>query len=306
MLSETNKDNSFGPPPHISVIIPTYRQWELLYACLNSLRHQSVPKENFEVVIVNNDAGDSCPYELPATNMRLIVEPRPGSYAARNTGIHAASGSVLAFTDADCIPEEQWLERGVKALLESEAPAFVGGRINVFARTPNHPNRWERFDQFFGFDQKKYGSSGFFVTANVFYERQTVESLGGFSEARLSGGDAEMGLRATAAGYHAIYEHGAIVYHPARNTRRAIRTKYRRIMGGRIAHSRLEGRSLIPLMINTILPPGRAFLKLANNAKELGLPATLQISLVLIRDVWWSMVRELCRIVCSGAAYERQ
>src|SRR5690606_25863401 len=93
-----------------SVIIPVYRDWYRLQLCLNALSHQSFPRDSFEIIVVNNDPMDIAPvdFKLPI-NAMLLVEAKVGSYAARNAAIAVAQGAVLAFTDSDCIPEQDWL-----------------------------------------------------------------------------------------------------------------------------------------------------------------------------------------------------
>src|SRR5690554_2984846 len=94
----------------ISVIIPTYKDWERLALCLQALENQSFKPSNFEIIVINNLPGDLPPaaFKLPK-NAVLVDEGKPGSYAARNTGIGMAKGEILAFTDSDCIPHKDWL-----------------------------------------------------------------------------------------------------------------------------------------------------------------------------------------------------
>ncbi len=102
--------------PFVSVIIPTYHDWERLgYVCTNALfKKQTYPKDHFEAIIINNAPEDSSPeFNLP-DNFKIISESKPGSYAARNKGVSVARGEIIAFTDSDCIPCPDWIEQGVK------------------------------------------------------------------------------------------------------------------------------------------------------------------------------------------------
>jgi glycosyltransferase involved in cell wall biosynthesis len=83
----------------VSVIIPVYRDWDMLQNCLNHLSNQSYPKDTFEIIIVNNDQ-DSVPPQnfIFPSNSTIVIEAIPGSYAARNTGIMVATSEIIAFT----------------------------------------------------------------------------------------------------------------------------------------------------------------------------------------------------------------
>ena len=105
------------PAPFVSVVIPVLNDRDRLNLCLRALEKQSYPRDAFEVVVVDNGSdrpvGDVA---LSAVRVAVLSEPQPGSYAARNTGIRQAKGEMVAFTDSDCIPHEDWLRRGVEHL----------------------------------------------------------------------------------------------------------------------------------------------------------------------------------------------
>jgi len=97
-----------------SVIIPVYNDVKRLEICLKTLEAQTYNKDRYEVIVIDNGFNENI--ESAAAKYRhvkLLKESRPGAEAARNTGIAAAAGEVLAFTDSDCVPAEDWLEKGV-------------------------------------------------------------------------------------------------------------------------------------------------------------------------------------------------
>src|SRR5438105_3107383 len=104
--------------PAISVVIPTYKRADLLKRCVTALLAQTLDPASYEVVIAD-DAAESRTRKsveawaaLPGAPVFRYV-PVAGSHgpaAARNQGWHAATGTVIAFTDDDCIPERDWLE----------------------------------------------------------------------------------------------------------------------------------------------------------------------------------------------------
>src|SRR5690554_728972 len=118
--------------PIISVIIPTYRDWKRLRLCIEALEMQSFSAENFEVIIVNNDPSDPVPVDLRLRkNFSIIDEGKTGSYAARNAGIINSNGTILAFTDSDCIPRKDWIANS-SAHFSNHSIALVGGKVEIF------------------------------------------------------------------------------------------------------------------------------------------------------------------------------
>lgn len=223
-----------GVLPFVSVIIPVYNDPVRLNVCLNSLRRQSYPAERFEVIVVDN--GSKTPIEpgaAMAPHWRVIKEGRPGSFAARNAGIAAAAGSVLAFTDSDCIPEPDWLEKGVAQLLQHPDCGLIAGRVEVFPRKPNHPKGSELYDMLFYLDQEAavkrqhYGA-----TANLFVHRSVIEKVGAFNPDFKSTGDSEWGKRVYENGFYQVYAGDAAIRHPARSSLWDLIRKTIRITGG--------------------------------------------------------------------------
>ena len=103
--------------PFVTVIIPTYNDWNRLDKCLLALSNQTYLQKNFEVVVINNNSLDAAPENIKKYNFTMHTENKPGSYASRNKGICIAKGDILAFTDSDCIPNLYWIERAVDAKL---------------------------------------------------------------------------------------------------------------------------------------------------------------------------------------------
>jgi GT2 family glycosyltransferase len=234
---------SSGERPRISIIIPVFNQGEDLFRCLQALESQTSP-EPFEVVVVDNNSDRpiaGLTERLPF--VRCIREPKPGSYAARNRGIEASRGDILAFTDADCAPDRQWVERGAAAVRSLPGPGMVGGRIEPTSRDPADPTAAELYDIAFGFPQESFVKSGFAATANLFTTRATVDQVGLFDETLMSGGDMEWGRRLRSRGFAQAYAHDVRVCHPARRTLGQLFTKVLRVAGGnqQLAERRGEG-----------------------------------------------------------------
>ena len=255
---DNQRENTAVP---VSVIMPVYNDASGIEISLKALVAQVYPHDAYEVIVVDNGSSDGTPQVVRQFQERypelvhLAVEDQTqGSYAARNRGIHAARGEILAFTDADCIPVPEWLEEGVKAVVKEQA-AFAAGQIRMFFEG-ERPNTWEYLDSAQKLNQKAYVErAGFGATANLFVRSALFCEYGPFRSELQSGGDYEFGRRLTEAGERLIYAEKAIVYHPARASFRSILKKSKRVAGGQkqlrkmglLHHGALSWRSLVPL-----------------------------------------------------------
>jgi glycosyltransferase involved in cell wall biosynthesis len=246
-------------PPFVSVIIPTYNDNARLEVCLDALANQSYPPSRFEVLVIDNGS-DHPPDAIVRrlANATLLHEAKPGSYAARNTGIRSARGGVLAFTDADCIPGAQWLENGVRRLAQARVPTIVGGPMAIFYRDDSRPTWIELYEKLYAFpNEQNIREKHFVMTGNLFVSAEVMAGVGAFDAELRSGGDAEWGQRAYAQGVDIVYAEDTGVLHPARHTWAEHTNKVRRVAGGQVDRARNAPR---PLVLNRIfyydfLPP---------------------------------------------------
>ncbi len=114
----------------VSVIIPVYNDQPGIDTCLAALSLQTYPQHNYEVIVIDNGSVPSIQLQEDFAGFaRLIVCVVPGSYAARNAGIRAARGDVFAFTDADCIPDRNWISVGTELIVREKGRCVVGGEV---------------------------------------------------------------------------------------------------------------------------------------------------------------------------------
>lgn len=212
----------------VSVIVPFYKDWERLAYCLASLQKQDLSPKNFEVLLVNNDPSDTLGNDMILSdNVRMLVQEKPGSYAARNRGIINAKANILAFLDSDCIPAQDWLSRGLKWLNGAD---LVGGKMEFF-KEKNGNELAYRFEKAFSFDQKKNVENGRSITANLFVKKSVLDSIGLFPETFLSGGDYHWTRKASSK-FRLVYGEDVLVLHPARQSVASLKEKKKRTAGG--------------------------------------------------------------------------
>lgn len=217
--------------PFVSVIIPTYRDWNSLSQSLRSLAAQTYSTDCFEILVVNNDPRDFPPadFQLPI-NATLIEEEIPGSYSARNAGIKQSRGEILVFTDADCLPNPEWLKSGINRIL-SDNVARLAGNVELYC-PEGGSSACYLYEKVFSFDQKGHAKRGTAVTANMFARREVFEVVGSFNPHSFSGEDTQWGLRAQAAGFLIGYSAEATVKHPSRTRLQNLARKSKRTYGG--------------------------------------------------------------------------
>ena len=213
-------------PPRISVIIPHYNDLENLRRCMARLEEETLPPEDFEVIVADNNSQCGIEQVRGACGNRARVVPAPiqGAGAARNAAVAASRGQILAFIDSDCRPAPDWLERGVAAIAQAE---IVGGRVDIDYADPRNPTGVEAFERVFAFNFKRYIEKlGFSGTGNMFVPRTVFDRVGEFRERVAE--DLDWGQRAVAAGFTFRYASDAAVSHPARRNWNELTQKWRR------------------------------------------------------------------------------
>jgi glycosyltransferase involved in cell wall biosynthesis len=218
----------------VSVVIPVFNNVDGLARCLECLAEQTLPRDRFEVLVVDNGSREAV--RLPAScdlSVTVLQEPVPGSYAARNRGIRNSRAEIIALTDSDCTPATSWLEAGLGALRDHPG-GIVAGKIECRFACPSRPTVAELYDSTVPLmrQEEVIAAHGFGATANLFVRREVFDQVGMFDEGLKSGGDREWGQRAASHGFATGYAEVAIVYHPARRSLGELVRKARRVKGG--------------------------------------------------------------------------
>ena len=214
--------------PTLSVIVPHYNDLANLRRCLELLCVQTEPRDNFEIVIADNNS--SCGFDavVAACGERARVVPArvQGAGPARNEGAKHAIGRYLAFIDSDCQPDREWVARGISAL---DGEDMVGGHVEVVVDDPKNPTATEAFERVFAFNNRKYVENrGFSITGNMFVRKDVFEAVGDF-RAKVAE-DVDWGRRAVALGYRWYYAPDVRICHPARRDWSELTRKWRRLI----------------------------------------------------------------------------
>jgi glycosyltransferase involved in cell wall biosynthesis len=212
--------------PRVSVIVPVHDGAATIGRCLEALCALDYPDHAYDVVVVDNRSTDGTRDIVGTYPVRLVEERAvQSSYAARNRGVIASSGTVLAFTDADCVPDRGWLRALVWPLVAPDVGGVAGAiepyesASTVERYQARHAIRAER--------AFAHPVLPFAQTANVAYPRAIVETLGGFDATIPFGGDLDFSWRMQrTTGRRLVFEPAALVRHRHRTTWRGLMALY--------------------------------------------------------------------------------
>lgn len=225
--------------PFVSVLVPTRDRPERIQRCLQSLLALHYPR--YEIIVVDNAPSTSATADFiqqtyqDVPQVRYVCEDRPGSSYARNRGMMAARGEILAFADDDVVIDRYWLVELVRAFSRADGVACVTGLVlPVELETP--PQFWiEEYGGFSkGFTRRifdmaenhpktplyPYTAGRFGTGASMAFTAAFLHSVGGFDPALGPGSPAQGGedltlfFQAVTRGYKLVYEPAALVYHP--------------------------------------------------------------------------------------------
>jgi len=206
--------------PMVSVIICAYNAERTMLPCLESLRKLDYP--NFEVVIVDDGSRDrTAEISMDFPEFRLIRQPNKGLSVARNVGLHAARGDIIAYTDSDCVVDPHWLTLMVRTLTEKNfdgcggpnyAPHEDGWVEACCAASPGAPCHVLTAD-----DVAEH-----LAGCNMVFTKAALLKVGGFDPQFTSAGDdVDMCWRILDSGMRLGFCPAAFVWHFRRNTVKA-------------------------------------------------------------------------------------
>lgn len=237
--------------PFISVVIPAFNEEKYISTALKSLSSQSLPKNEYEVIVVDNGSSDKTAQVAQEFGAKVVKYSKiQGVSAARQAGVDSARGEIIAFTDADALLPRDWLkniqekmgERNVIALGGSMVPQGVGA-VSVVLFTI-----YDLIVLLHGFFGKPmmWGN-------NMAVRKEAIRAIGGFNLSLSTSEDWELGLRLAKK-----YGSGRIKY----SLQNKVRTSNRKLKGfklflkyftdGVIAYFNviILGRAKSPQMVN--------------------------------------------------------
>ena len=205
--------------PRISVIVCTFNGRRTLWECLDGL--SKLDYVNYEVIVVNDGSTDGTEKIAAQYGFRLITTENRGLAAARNVGMQAANGEIIAYIDDDASPDPHWL-RYIGATFMNTNHVGVGGpniappedspMAECVSHSPGNPVHILLSDT----------EAEHIPGCNMAFRKSALEAIGGFdSQFRIAGDDVDVCWQLQQKGGSLGYHAGAMVWHHRRSSMRA-------------------------------------------------------------------------------------
>ena len=205
-----------GSWPRISVVVCTYNGARTIRDCLDGLEQLEYP--DYEVIVVDDGSTDATAAIAREYDCRLIQTENRGLGSARNTGLHAATGEIVAYIDDDAYPDPHWLSY-LASTFRSTRHAAVGGPnlppaedgsiAECVAHAPGGPIHVLLTDS----------DAEHIPGCNMAFHKRALEEIGGFDpQFRTAGDDVDVCWRLQERGCTLGFSPAAMVWHHRRNS----------------------------------------------------------------------------------------
>jgi GT2 family glycosyltransferase len=206
--------------PKVSVVVCAYNAESTMAACLDSLQRLRYPA--YEVVVIDDGSTDRTGWIADQyEGVHVVHQENKGLSAARNVGIAASTGEIIAYTDSDCVVDPDWLHYLVATFLSSGQPAVGGPNLappedslvaTCVAASPGGPLHVLLNDE----------DAEHIPGCNMAFRREVLDEIGGFDPVyRAAGDDVDLCWRLQERGYRIGFSPAAMVWHFRRNTVKA-------------------------------------------------------------------------------------
>ena len=204
------------PRPRVSVVVCSHDGSRTIRDCCEGLRELDYP--DFEVIVVDDGSTDSTAAVAEEHGFRVIRTPHRGLSSARNTGLAAATGEIVAYLDDDARPDPDWLSHLAESFARSAhvgvggpnlSPAGDGPVAQCVARSPGNPTHVLLTDE----------EAEHLPGCNMAFRRRALEAIGGFDPRfRRAGDDVDVCWRLRELGWTLGYSPAATVWHHRRSS----------------------------------------------------------------------------------------
>ena len=235
--------------PFVSIIIPVRNAQRTITTTFEYLMAVEYPRERLEMIFADGGSSDDTvtiinEYKSQHPFIKLVEIPNcPSPGFARTKALKEAGGDYIFFTDGDCAPVKDWIDKVLEVFARDEKIGAVGGEIYTLQVDPH--NLVESYCEGFGFNRVawRYGNlqegvvpdlsdrrptqicghrAYFFVTANVAYRKEAVEDAGREFWSRPTGEDIDFGIRVREKGWKFYFLPQASVKHMHRADLKAL------------------------------------------------------------------------------------
>jgi cellulose synthase/poly-beta-1,6-N-acetylglucosamine synthase-like glycosyltransferase len=288
--------------PFVSVIVPVRDGEPTIADCLDAILATDFPAERREILVVDNGSSDGTADLIQSRPVRYLREPRRGVSNARNHGIAESTGEILAFVDADCLVEPQWLTELVRPFEDPEIGSVAGELQHVPPTTAAERQsarllgNWQRF--------AFTSNPAYPITANAAYRRDVIERIGTFDPHMTRAQDVELGLRfQERSGRRLAYAEKATARHRNRTTQLGF---FRQQLGWAYGAG-LVGAKFEAMGGDPVRPP--RIREIGRTARGLGIVLRARIrgrgKSEWIEDAWFDLLRQVAWWVGARAGLRK-
>jgi cellulose synthase/poly-beta-1,6-N-acetylglucosamine synthase-like glycosyltransferase len=288
--------------PSVSVIVPVRDGEPTIAGCLDAILSADYPADRREILVVDNASTDGTPALIQSRPVRYLSEPKRGASNARNRGIAESTGEILAFVDADCLVEPQWLAELVRPFEDPGVGSVAGDLQHAAPRTAAERQaarllgNWQRF---------AFSSNPAYpITANAAYRRDVLERIGPFDPHMTRAQDVELGLRfQERSGLRLAYAENATARHRNRPTQLGF---FRQQLGWAYGAG-LVGAKFEAMGGDPIKPP--RVREIGRTARGLGIVLRARVRRrgrpEWIEDAWFDLMRQVAWWVGARAGLRK-
>jgi cellulose synthase/poly-beta-1,6-N-acetylglucosamine synthase-like glycosyltransferase len=215
-LTEVRTTNMF-----VSVVVVARNEGHNIGSCIESILAQDYPRDKYEIVVVDGRSTDKTQEIVRRHPVKLIIAEKAVIGHQRNTGVGNAQGGYVAFADADCVADRQWLGKLVEALERADEHVVAVGGPNLVFRSDSG------FAKVVGYVQETFLGSGGSAQGYAIREAKYVKSLPNcnvlyvrdvlmterYDDGISCGDDCDLNHRLARKGYKFLYVPDAIVWH---------------------------------------------------------------------------------------------
>jgi glycosyltransferase involved in cell wall biosynthesis len=220
-----------------SIVVCTYNRMELLETCLTAANAQSVSRNEYEILVIENSLDDQTFGEnkkkFSKYSDKFLRSKPPGLSIARNLGWRNSASDIVIYLDDDAIPDRFWLSEILNAYKEFPNAFSVGGRVDPLLQI--EPPEWlttEMFDYLsvvnYGSKNISIGANKWLVGANISFKKNFLIECNGFPEdlgrigtsnSLLSNDETPLFNKIYALNKEVVYSGKALVKHLVPNSR---------------------------------------------------------------------------------------
>ena len=223
-------------PPFISIVIPARDAQRTLKDCLDSLKNLNYPKERMEILFVDGFSTDNTREIAASYDLTIVDNPQKSHRTGVNRGFECAKGELVAYADADCIVDENWIQNSLKYFEADPQVAGVTGPIHL----PPQQSAFAKAVAFLFLLAATLGKSSHketqrtaevvkdFPTCNAIYRKAALNAVMPLEDNLLGGADVELNYLLRQRGFSLLATPDVKVWHYKRETPRGFfRQMYR-------------------------------------------------------------------------------